>query len=69
MPTPCAQVLFEAFHYRYHPANIRLHEIVHSGEIGDVTSVDVGMRIFAGSFSRDDIRFNYPLGGGALVRA
>ena len=45
-----------------------MREIVQSGEIGDVTEVDVGMRIFSGSFSRDDIRFNYPLAGGAMVR-
>jgi len=63
------QVLFEAFHYRYHPALARLREIVTSGEIGELTEVDVGARLPRWAFPRDDIRFNYKLAGGAMVRA
>jgi hypothetical protein len=45
-----------------------MRELVTAGELGDVTAVDVGMRVFGGVFSRDDIRFNYALAGGAMVR-
>ena len=39
-------VLFEAFHYRYHPANLRLKEIVAGGLVGDVTSVECRSNMF-----------------------
>src|SRR5436190_4863666 len=29
-------VVMEAFHYRYHPMALRMEEIVHSGELGEV---------------------------------
>ena len=60
-------MLFEAFHYRYHPALSRLREIVTSGEIGEITEVDAGARLPRWAFPRDDIRFNYKLAGGAMV--
>ena len=34
-------VVMEAFHYQYHPLTKRLVEIVRSGELGNITRVDV----------------------------
>src|SRR5271170_2052771 len=34
-------VVMEAFHYQYHPLTKRLTEIVRSGELGNITEVDV----------------------------
>lgn len=60
-------VLLEAFHYRFHPANIRLKAILDSGELGAVKSVDAFFCTPKGIHGNDDIRFNYALGGGALM--
>ncbi|KZW00995.1 NAD(P)-binding protein, partial [Exidia glandulosa HHB12029] len=60
-------VVLEAFHYRFHPAAHRLKEIVRSGELGKVLSLDGAMSIPRGLMSKDDIRFNYDLGGGAMM--
>jgi predicted dehydrogenase len=58
-------VVMEAFHYRYHPLILRLLEILGSGEIGAIRSVDltfVGPRPPAGN-----IRWDWQLAGGALM--
>ncbi|MEY9943019.1 Gfo/Idh/MocA family protein [Kitasatospora sp. GAS1066B] len=60
-------VVMEAFHYRYHPLAARMREIVDSGELGPVRSIEVAMCFPLPSF--DDIRYSYPLGGGALMDA
>lgn len=57
----------EAFHYRYHPLAARMREIVDSGELGTVRSIEVAMCFPLPSFG--DIRYSYPLGGGALMDA
>ncbi len=58
-------VLFEAFHYRYHPLAKRTKEILDSGEIGAVRHIDAQ---FCTLMMRpDDIRLRYELGGGALM--
>lgn len=59
------RVLMEAFHYRYHPLADRLQAILNRGEIGAVRHYDVAFCIPL--LPRDDIRFHYELGGGALM--
>ena len=57
--------IVEAFHYRFHPAVIRLEEIVRSGTIGRLESLDVNFSIPI--FKSTDIRFNWDLAGGSLM--
>lgn len=58
-------VVFNGFHYSYHPTFLRLLEIVKSGEIGEVQQVKVVMT--ADVPDRHDIRWSWPLAGGALM--
>ncbi|MEZ0089294.1 Gfo/Idh/MocA family protein [Streptacidiphilus sp. EB129] len=58
-------VVMEAFHYRYHPMAARMREIMDSGELGTVRSVETSMCFPLPVFG--DIRYSYPLGGGALM--
>jgi predicted dehydrogenase len=59
------RIVMEAFHYRYHPLTLRTIEIVQSGELGKLVSVEAG---FGGmGRPRDDIRWSLPLAGGALM--
>lgn len=64
-PNPNGLVIFEGFHYRYHPAYLRLLELVGSGEIGEVTRLDVHMKFNCDDLS--DIRWSWPLSGGSLM--
>jgi predicted dehydrogenase len=59
------RTVIEAFHYRYHPLTQRTIEIVRSGELGKLLSVEAGF----GGMGRphDDIRWSWPLAGGALM--
>ena len=58
-------VVMEAFHYQYHPLTRRLVEIVQSGELGNITSVDIS---FAAPLAkRGDIRYQLGLAGGATM--
>jgi predicted dehydrogenase len=59
------RTVIEAFHYRYHPLTQRTIEIVRSGELGKLVSVEAG---FGGSGRpHDDIRWSLPLAGGVLM--
>ena len=60
-------VLLDAFHYRFHPALLRVKEIVDSWEIGKLTRVEANMIIGKGLIKDGDIRYVYELGGGALM--
>ncbi|KAA1469097.1 NAD(P)-binding protein [Dentipellis sp. KUC8613] len=60
-------VLLEAFHYRFHPAAQRAKEIVASGEIGDITSIEVSLQVPRGIIGDGDIRLKHELGGGAFM--
>jgi predicted dehydrogenase len=62
---PSDRIVMEAFHYRYHPLTLRTIEIVRSGELGKLVSVEAGF----GGMGRphDDIRWSLPLAGGALM--
>jgi predicted dehydrogenase len=60
-------VVMEAFHYRYHPLALRMEEIVHSGELGEVQRIETAMCFPLPRFA--DIRYNFDLAGGALMDA
>lgn len=58
-------VVMEAFHSRYHPAWARLAEILASGKIGEILHARA---TFAHPLTdHADIRWQYELGGGALM--
>jgi predicted dehydrogenase len=59
------RVVMEAFHYRYHPLTVRTIEIVRSGELGKLVSVEAGLGGLGPD--RDDIRWQLALAGGALM--
>ena len=59
------RVLFEAFHYRYHPLATRAREIVASGRLGRIRHIEATMCIplpIPGN-----IRYRYDLAGGATM--
>jgi predicted dehydrogenase len=60
------RVVVEAFHYRYHPLADRMASIAH-GELGEIREVRTALCFPLPRFS--DIRYNYALGGGALMDA
>jgi predicted dehydrogenase len=61
------RVVAEAFHYRYHPLAARMLEIVQSGELGAIERVETSLCFPFPRFA--DIRYQYDLGGGALMDA
>ncbi|GAW00974.1 NAD -binding protein [Lentinula edodes] len=60
-------VLLEAFHYRFHPSIQRAKAILDSGELGKIKSIDLKFALAAGFMKDSDIRFNFALGGGAMM--
>ncbi|KAM6497057.1 NAD(P)-binding protein [Amanita muscaria] len=61
-------VLLEAFHYRFHPAIQRMKAIIDSGELGAIKHVEANLVVPPGVIKgEDNIRYNYELGGGALM--
>jgi predicted dehydrogenase len=60
-------VVMEAFHYRYHPVARRMHEIVTSGELGELRHVEASFCFPLPRFS--DIRYRLDLAGGAMMDA
>ncbi len=60
-------VLMEAFHYRYHPLAARMKEIVNSGELGTLQHIEASLCFPL--LSRNDIRYNLSLAGGATMDA
>jgi predicted dehydrogenase len=61
------RVVMEAFHYRYHPLALRTEEIIASGVLGKLKRVEAALCFPLPKFS--DIRYSYPLAGGALMDA
>ncbi|HZA82820.1 MAG TPA: Gfo/Idh/MocA family oxidoreductase, partial [Actinomycetes bacterium] len=57
--------VLEGFHYLHHPVTRRLHELLDSGELGDLRHVDVETTIPAPA--DDDPRWSLALAGGALM--
>jgi predicted dehydrogenase len=58
-------VLSEAFAYRYHPLTARVKQIIASGELGKIKHLEAEFSFLLPS--PKNIRFNYELGGGALM--
>ena len=56
-------VVMEAMHYRYHPLIRRVRELV--GELGPVRHIQCWTSFVISN--EDDIRYDYDLGGGALM--
>ncbi len=61
------RVVMEAFHYRYHPLALRTEQIIASGALGKLQRVEATLCFPLPVFS--DIRYSYPLAGGALMDA
>jgi predicted dehydrogenase len=57
--------VLEGFHYLHHPVTRRLHELLDSGELGDLTWAEVDVVIPAPA--DDDPRWSLELAGGALM--
>jgi predicted dehydrogenase len=60
-------ILFEAFHWRYHPLAARMKAILASGELGKIESLEAQLcfpLILPG-----DIRYRWDLAGGAMMDA
>ena len=58
-------VVMEAMHYRYHPLVERLHDLVTGGTFGPVRHIQCWTNFVISSPA--DIRYDYDLGGGALM--
>jgi predicted dehydrogenase len=57
--------LLEGFHYLYHPVTRRLHELLATGELGQLRHVEADLVIPAPA--DDDPRWSLELAGGALM--
>jgi predicted dehydrogenase len=57
--------VLEGFHYLYHPVTRRLHQLVDSGELGELRHVEVDM--FMPAPDDGDPRWSFELAGGALM--
>ena len=55
------------YYNRFHPAIHRVKEILESKELGAIKNISASMMLNASYFKDDDIRFNYSLGGGAMM--
>jgi len=58
-------VMLEGFHYLFHPVTQRLHELLESGELGELERVEGTM--ITPPPPDDDLRWSLPLAGGALM--
>ena len=58
-------VFMEGFHYLFHPVTRRLHELLDSGELGDLRHVETMVAMPAPP--EGDLRWSLPLAGGALM--
>ena len=62
---PNDRVVFDAFHYRYHPIFDRFLTAITGGEIGELRSLHVRMTMPPPD--DDDLRWSLPLAGGAMM--
>jgi len=58
-------VVMDAFHYRYHPVFRRAREVVASGRLGPVRSIEAAFHVPVKD--PGDIRMNYETGGGVTM--
>lgn len=59
------RIVFEGFHYAYHPIFSRLLELISDGTIGELTHFHVAMEM--PSPAADDLRWSWSLAGGAFM--
>ena len=59
------RVVMEGLHHRYHPASVRIEQILTSGELGTIQRVEAVNCYWLRDFS--GFRYSYPLGGGATM--
>jgi predicted dehydrogenase len=62
-----SNVLIDIPPARFHPAIQRVKEILDSGELGNIKSLETSLGVPKGMFNAQDIRFDYGLGGGAMM--
>ncbi|KZT10863.1 NAD(P)-binding protein [Laetiporus sulphureus 93-53] len=61
-------VLLEAWQPRFHPALQRVKEIIDEGSLGEIVKMYSHFGLWGNVlFKKDDIRFDYKLGGGVLM--
>ncbi len=60
-----SKVYMEAFHYYYHPVMQRVLEIVKSGEIGELVSINTAL--YGTMPDKTDLRLQFDLAGGCLM--
>lgn len=58
-------VVADGFHYLYHPVTRRLHDLLASGELGELTRVET--KVFMPAPGADDPRWRLALAGGAMM--
>jgi predicted dehydrogenase len=58
-------VIFEAFHYAYHPVFSRFVEIIEDGTIGELQNLRVVLAFRCPDLT--DVRWSWPLSGGSLM--
>lgn len=58
-------VVMDAFHYRYHPVFVRTVELLRSGRIGTIEHV--AAKFHTSITDPENIRMQYPLGGGVTM--
>jgi len=65
------RLLVEAFHYRYHPFcyDTVKNIILNKEQIGEIQSISGTFNIPSSFLKNNDIRFQYPLGGGSQMDA
>ncbi len=61
------RLLMEAFHWRYHPLVGQMAEVLASGRLGAIERIEACFDLPEGAIPRGDIRWDLPLGGGALM--
>lgn len=60
-------VVMEAFHWRYHPYAEQIRGVLDSGVLGTMQRVEAIFDIPDGRIKRDDIRWDFPIGGGSTM--
>ncbi|KAI0930005.1 hypothetical protein AcV5_006817 [Taiwanofungus camphoratus] len=61
-------VLLEVWQPRFHPALQRVKAIIDEGSLGKMVKISTNLGFWGNFlFQKDDIRFNYDLGGGAMM--
>lgn len=60
-------VFLEAFHYRFHPATVFVRGLLSSGTYGKIQNTYAFVGLPASTLDPKNIRFNFDLGGGALM--